>query len=270
MLPYTMLAEVCGLSSRASSGWGVLVALLLCAGASRGQTAAAPDPDARLKTVLDRAAAAGAELRSSLPSFACKEQVVSQQLEGRKAKVKRGVAFTAELRVERRVDGTLRETFEPASWADILAQSHGTGIPYYVSGGFQHALDYFDPAMAACYRFSMKPQGPNRIDFVAAPDAPTDRCKGEAGLTGFALLDPSGDVIHVERRVPEQVSGSQRLAPFAAIDLAPVTLNGKTYRLSTRVTSDSLRGGARGHFEASYTGCKLFHAMMTIEPITQP
>jgi hypothetical protein len=268
MLPYTMLAEVCGLSLQASSGWGVLVALLLCAGASRAQTAAAPDPNARLKMALERAAAAGAQLRSSLPSFACKEEVVSQELEGRKPKVKRGVAFTAELRVERRADGTLRETFEPASWAEILAQSHGTGIPYYVSGGFQHALDYFDPAMAACYRFSMRPQEPSRIDFIAAPDASTDRCKGEAGLTGFALLDPSGDVIHVERRVPEQVSGSQRLAPFAAIDLAPVTLNGKTYRLSTRVTSDSLRGGARGHFEASYTGCKLFHASITIQSVT--
>jgi hypothetical protein len=113
----------------------------------------------------------------------------------------------------------------------------------------------------------MNPHEPSRIDFVAAPDAPTDRCKGEAGLTGFALLDPAGDVIHVERRVPEELSPSSRLAPFAAIDLVPVTLNGKTYRLSTHLTSDSLRGGARGHFEASYTGCKLFHASITIQAV---
>jgi hypothetical protein len=267
MLPYTMLAEVFGLFLRGSSGWGVLVGLLLCVGASRGQTPAAPDPEARLKTVLERAATAGALLRSSLPSFTCKEEAVSQLLEGRKGKVKRSVSFTAELRVERRADGELHETFEPASWADILAQSHGTGIPYYVQGGFQGALDYFAPVKAACYRFSMQPQTPDRIDFVAAPDAPADRCKGEAGLTGFALLDPSGDVIHVERRVPEELSANSRLAPFAAIDLAPVTLNGKTYRLSTRVTSDSLRGGARGHFEASYTGCELFHASITIQAV---
>ncbi len=261
-----MLAEVGSLSLRYRSGLGALFALLLLATAARGQTVAA-DPDTRLKIVLERAAAAGAALRSSLPSFACKEEVVSQLLEGRKAKVKRGVAFTAELRVERRADDELHETFEPSSWADILAQSHGTGIPYYVRGGFQGALDYFAPVKAACYRFSMQPQDLNRIDFVAAPDAPADRCKGEAGLTGFALLDALSDVIHIERSVPEQPSGSQRLAPFAAIDLAPVTLNGKTYRLSTHVTSDSLRGGMRGHFEASYTGCKLFHASITIQSV---
>ncbi len=247
-----------------------MVAVLLLAGAARGQTGVAAGPEARLKMVLERAAAAGAALRSSLPSFACKEEVVSQLLEGRKPKVKRGVAFTAELRVERRADGELHETFEPASWADILAQSHGTGIPYYVQGGFQGALDYFALAKAVCYRFSMQPQTPDRIDFVAAPDAPADLCKGEAGLTGFALLDPAGDVIHVERRVPEEPSATSRLAPFAAIDLAPVTLNGTTYRLSTRVVSESLHDGVRGHFEASYTGCRLFHAQMTIETTARP
>jgi hypothetical protein len=218
---------------------------------------------------LERAAAARALLRSSLPSFVCKEEGVSQLLEGRKSKVRLAVAFTGELHVSRSADGTVSESFEPPSWADILAHSHGIGIPYYVNGGFRTALDYFDPSRAECYRFAIKPTEPNRIDFVGAPDAPADRCKGDIGLTGFALLDPAGDVIHVERRVPDALMRSLRLVPFAAIDLAPVTLNGQTYRLSTRMVSDNLNlpGGVHGHFEATYTGCKLFHASMTIQAV---
>jgi hypothetical protein len=186
---------------------------------------------------------------------------------GKKAKVRQQARFTAEVRVERRSDGELQENFEPVSWAAILTESPGAGIPYYVSGGFQRALDYFDPAKAACYRFKLDAKVGNRIDFSAAPDALRHtECRDETGLNGFALLDAAGEVVHVERTVPEAVSRRTNLAPFVAIDLAPVVLNGRTYRLSSRVVSDGRPGRLHGHFEASYSGCRLFHATVTIKP----
>lgn len=231
----------------------------------------AQTPPDRLQTALTRAAAAEAALTSSLPSFTCKEDVLSNELEGKKSRIRRHVAFTADIRVERRPDGELRETFEPASWAAILAQSGGIGIPYYVSGGFQSALIYFNPSQSACYRFQLAPNDPNRIDFAAAPNiAQTPGCKDEPGLTGFALLDPAGDIIHLERRVPADLTRRTNLATFAAIDIAPITLNGHTYRLSTHVTSDGRPGPTHGHFEATYTACHLFHTTVTIEPSAQP
>jgi len=194
--------------------------------------------------------------------------VLSQALEGgKKPKVRQQVRFMAEVRVERRGDGELHETFEPADWAGILMQSHGAGIPYYVSGGFQRALDYFDPAKAACYRFAPDPKVANRIDFSAAPDALRHaECRDETGLNGFALLDAAGEVVHVERTVPDAVSRRTNLAPFVALDLAPVVLNGRTYRLSSRVVSDGRPGRLYGHFEANYSACRLFHATVTIKP----
>jgi hypothetical protein len=66
--------------------------------------------------------------------------------------------------------------------------------------------------------------------------------------------------------VPGDVSSRTNLAPFVAIDLAPTTLNGHVYRLSTRVVSDGRPGKTHGHFEANYSGCTLFHATVTIEP----
>jgi len=239
-----------------------LLILLLLATIAHAQSA-----NDRLDTALTRAAAAEAALRSTLPSFACKEDVLSEEIQGgKRPKILRRVTFTADVRVERRGDAELHETFEPASWADILTQSGGIGIPFYVSGGFQRALDYFDTARAACYRFTLP--NPNRIDFSAAPDAlQHPACQDETGLHGFALLDPAGDIIHLERTVPEAVSRRTTLAPFVAIDLAPTVLNGQTYRLSSRVVSDGRPGPTHGHFEATYTACRLFHATVTIEPI---
>jgi hypothetical protein len=241
------------------------LALLLLAATLSAQS---PSDDARLQTVLARATQAEADLNASLPSFTCKEDVLSDEIDGsKKHKLIRHVAFTADIRVERRADGELHETFEPASWASILTQSRGIGIPYYVSGGFQRALTYFDPAQSACYRFALTA---NRLDFAAATDALRyPACKDETGLTGFALLDPAGDIVHLERTVPEQLSRRTALTPFAAIDLAPTTLNGHTYRLSTRVLSDGpgeTHHQPHGHFEATYSACRLFHTTVTIEP----
>jgi hypothetical protein len=261
-----MLAEVRTLHPRPKPLLAVLTLLLLAA-LARAQTAT-PSDDTRLQTALARAAAAESALRSSIPSFACQEDVLSEELEGKKSKITRRVTFTATVRVERRADHDLHETFEPASWADILAQSRGIGIPFYVSGGFQHALDYFDPARSACYRFALHG---NRLDFAEAPEAlHNPACKDETGLAGFALLDRNDDVVHLERRVPDDVSRRTSLAPFAAIDFAPTVLNGQTYRLSSHVVSDSRPGPTRGHFEATYTGCKLFRTTVTIEPNATP
>jgi hypothetical protein len=219
----------------------------------------------RLQSILDRAAAAAAILETSLPSFTCKEQVRSQAFE--KKKLRRHIEFTADLTVQRRPDGSLNETFQPTDWQTILLHSE-SGIPFYVSGGFQRALVYFAADHRACYRFILT--NPQRLDFSSSPSAASDPLCKDAGLTGFALLDPAGNIVHVERRVPAETSRRSQLVAFAAMDLAPVELNGQTYRLSSHLTADTLPGRLSGHFEADYTQCRLFHATVTIEPGAQP
>jgi hypothetical protein len=224
----------------------------------------------RLQTILDRAAAAAATLESSLPSFTCKEQVRSQEFEKKefeKKKLRRHIEFTADLTVQRRPDGSLNETFQPTDWRTILLHSE-SGIPFYVTGGFQRALVYFSADHRACYRFTLA--SPQRLDFTSSASAASDPLCKDAGLTGFALLDAAGNIVHVERRVPPATAHRSALVAFAAMDLAPVELNGQTYRLSSHLTADTIPGRLAGHFEADYTQCHLFHTTVTIEPGAQP
>jgi hypothetical protein len=245
-----------------------LLALTLPAALLRAQSVddAPGAPDARLQAILNRAAVAAAALQSSLPSFACKENVRSQEYE--KKKLRRHAEFNADIRVQRRPDGSLTETFQPEDWTVLLKQSE-SGIPFYVSGGFQSAMEYFVAGKAVCYRFSLP--SPQRIDFSGDPAARSNPlCDREEGLTGFALLDTNGDVIHIERRVSEENSRRTSMVPFAAIDLAPVELNGRVYRLSTHLSADTTHGKLFGHFEADYSSCRLFGATVTILPSIQP
>ncbi len=238
-----------------------LLALILLTGSAAAQT-----PIDRLHVILARAAAATAALQSSLPSFACKEDVSSQEFV--KKKLKRHVEFTADLTVQRHPNGDLDETFQPTNWQTILLHSE-SGLPYYVSGGFQKAMDYFAADRAVCYRFTLT--NPQRIDFLADPAAAHNPlCLRETGLTGFALLDPAGDILHIERTVPLDTARRTHLVPFAAIDLAPVQLNNRTYRLSSRLVADNPDGRTTAHFVATYSQCHLFHATVTILPGSQP
>ncbi|MGD0799110.1 MAG: hypothetical protein ABR910_15455 [Acidobacteriaceae bacterium] len=228
--------------------------------------ASRPDASApsELLQDLNRLGGAAASLEHSLPSITCTESGVSQIL--RKRKTLRRVAFAATLRAVRTPEAGLNESFTLIQIKGKPAPNPGYPFPFFSKGGFDSALAYFLPAQQPCYLYSLSSR---RINFATAPDAESrPPCRAE-GVRGFALLDAEGNVTHIERTVPIQSALDFRLTPFASVDLAPVQLNGRTYRLSRRVVSEVYDGDLTGRFDATYSDCRLFTATATILPSTQ-
>jgi hypothetical protein len=214
-----------------------------------------------LEQELKHLAAESETLHNNLPNFTCKETAISQAI--RKNKVREQVNFVADLRVQR---GNQRsdETFRVIELNGKPFQGGRFDSPLMVQGGFDQALDYFRPAMQACYRYTLSA---NRLDFVSIPDVNEQPfCAGRGGAQGFALLNASGDVTHIERRVTPQDAAHFGLAIFASVDLLPVELNGKTYPLSSKMVAELPNGKQTGRFEATYTNCTLFKATIKIVP----
>jgi len=234
--------------------------LLAYAVALRGQQGSA---DVEQQQELRKLGAVAETLDHSLPSLTCQEDGLSERIV--RGKVKQHVAFTASMRAERTPGGPLHETFVVTTLNGKPWKGKGVRFPYYTSGGFDSAMVYFIPTHQACYRFSMADR---RIDFDTAPDATTHpQCRND-GLKGFALLDAEGNVTHIERTVSADATRDFRLVPFAAIDFAPVELNGEVFRLSSHLVTEFPEGDAKGRFEATYSGCKLFSVSVTIGPPT--
>ena len=234
--------------------------LLVCAAVSRGQQGGA---DTVLQQELQRLGVVAQALDHSLPSLTCQENAISERIV--RGKVKQHVAFTASMRAERTPGGPLHETFLVTTLDGKPWEGKSAQFPYYTSGGFDSAMVYFIPAHQACYRFSL---ADGRIDFETAADATTHpQCRND-GLKGFALLDADGNVIHIERTVSADATRGFRLVPFAAIDFAPVELNGEVFRLSSHLVTEFPEGDSKGRFEATYSGCKLFSVSVKIGPPT--
>jgi len=227
-------------------------------------TALSQQPPLTLASALDRLGTEAATLAHSLPSFTCQEDVTSQELQHNK--VVRSVTFTATLRARRGDDGKLSENFEFKT-VNGRPLTGGFTMPAYIEGGFSRALRYFAPEQQACYRYTLShtPTG-DRIDFTAATHLSRGNACTTEGTSGFALLDAEGNITHLERHVSAKYSHIYREAPFAAIDFAPLLLNGNTYRISRHLLADLANGGSVGRFEADYSGCKLFAATVTLGP----
>jgi hypothetical protein len=244
------------------------MALFALSGAMHGQ-----DPSAQaaqpvtLTAILARLGEQAAALERSMPSFTCLQTASSDELlparKNSPEKVLRHVTFTANVRVRRGPDGQLTESAEFLTINGQPFTGGGFTMPAYAQGGFRQALAYFLPSQQVCFRYKL---APDRIEFEGAPDAAKIPGCRSAGTRGFATLDADGDITHLERRVSQQGTLAYALIPFAALDLAPVTLKDVTYRLSSHLLSERQNGHSLDRFEASYTGCKLFTATVTIGP----
>jgi hypothetical protein len=229
---------------------------MVCGGRAWAQVS-----DPALVKELAQLGAAAEELDNALPSFTCKETGTSQVRRGRK--VIRDVTFSATLRAHRINEaGAHNETF---NLTELNGQPYtgGYAFPLYVSGGFDKGMRYFSPRLQPCYIYALLP---GRIDFATAPDVEEHpQCRNEK-LQGFALLDGDGNVTHVERRVPIELANQSRLAPFSAIDFAPVDLNGRIFRLSQHMVSEHSYEQTTARFEVTYTDCKLFVVTVKLLP----
>ncbi len=236
-----------------------IAANLLITGSLRAQNRPASPT---LAQQLQRLAATATEQIRTLPNFTCHETATSQLLQNQK--VRSNVHVEGTIRVIRKPNGDFVETYTYKRPFHLLFIP--TRLPYFVRGGFGSALNYFDPSAQACYRYTLSP---GRIDFATRSGPVPGHICQDQGLKGFALLNSNGDITHIERTVPEAVARPLKLAPFAAIDLAPVTLNGRIYQLSHHMIATQPLGNETGHFEATYTDCKLFTATVTIGPATE-
>ncbi len=84
------------------------------------------------------------------------------------------------------------------------------------------------------------------------------------GVYSCSML--TATLTHIERTVSANATRDLRLVPFAAIDFAPVELNGEVFRLSSHLVTEFPEGDSKGRFEATYSDCKLFKATSTILP----
>jgi hypothetical protein len=253
--------------------WGLSLALWagLSAAAVRGQQVRS------LEQTLDRLQEQAVELGRELPSFTCDETVVSEELHG--GRVRRRVDFTATLRLKRTGSGALAESYQYTSRNGTPFTGGGFSYPIYVEGGFDKAMGYFTADARSCYRYwlagdtlgGVGGRGAGRIDFASGPAA-AERTGCETGLQGFALFDAEGHITHLERRVDPVAGKDRRLVPFAAIDFAAVELNGRSYRLSHRMVAETPRdrsGKTVDRFEATYSGCRLYTATVTLGPASE-
>lgn len=242
-------------------------AIILCAALFFPGTRAAAQSNpgsTELRQTLDRLGALAESLQHSLPSLTCVETGISEAL--RKGKVKRHVAFVANLRAIRNPGAGLHESFTLTQINGKPYTKPGYAFPYFAGEGFESATIYFWPRQQPCYLYTLSP---GRIDFQTIPDAASHPpCRAE-GVRGFALLDAAGNVTHVERTVPQSSTRDFHLAPYAAIDLAPVELNGHSYQLARHIVSETYHEDITGHFEATYSNCQLYTASVTILPPTQ-
>jgi hypothetical protein len=210
---------------------------------------------------LVRLGAAAEALEHALPSFTCQQTAMSEYVLNGKAK--EHDEFTATMRAKRAPDGTLAETFEVTRLNGRPFSGTSFQFPFYVSGGFERAMRYFTPEKQACYRYTLSP---GRIDFETAADVAAHPQCADEGLKGFALLGADGNVTHLERTVTSKAEKERGLAPFASIDFGAVELNGKTFRLSRHVFSESVQGRFVLRFETTYSECRLFTVTVKIGP----
>lgn len=223
--------------------------------------AQSPDLDALMRKAADQAAT----LDRSLPSFTCKRAGTSELIKASSGKVEKHVPFTGEVRALRRGDA-LDEKITYTSVNGKPSRKQGDA-PYDVLQSFTGALRYVAADEQGCYRFTLgAPQdGHIRVDFTATrPFQP--RCENVPGTAGYALFDDEGNITHIERTIPEALAAEADLVPFGAVDLAPVVLDGKTYRLVSRLQSERQDGKDLRRLDVAYTDCKLFHANVTLLP----
>ena len=239
----------------------LVVACLLSPGATaRGQAASATRAT---QMKLNKIAVAAENLEKHLPSFACKETLISQEISG--GKVKRLVQAVGELRVQRDRDGKLGEHFQATQRNGQPVTPGPLRLPIFVSGGFKNALDLFRTKMQSCFDFVATG---NRIDFESSREAYGSDCKDQSAIKGFAFLNDVGDVAHVERRIPQDVAQRRNAVPFGSIDLNRVELGDTSFLLATHVITETPKGKSVYRWEATYSECRLFSTSVKIGPAT--
>jgi hypothetical protein len=215
----------------------------------------------------------------TVPSFICDEHIVSQEVH--EGKIKRKVVVDAVFSVTRSTvkANTLEESREVKLVDGKPALSKSITMPLSFSGGFSGALNKFlSSDHRLCFEYAADastpyPQGIAAFTFVANPTTASqpDCASIQPGTTGRFTVDiASMQVTHIQRTVqnPVNVNKDRTVLGTAAVDYAPVVLNGKSFWLPTTITAftkeTSKTNGVR--FTAHYSKYHRFEATVAIVP----
>jgi len=216
----------------------------------------------------------------TVPNFVCKEHIVSQEVH--EGKIKREITVDAVFSVTRSTvkASALEESREIKLVDGKPAPSKKTIMPLSFSGGFSGALNKFlSSDHRLCFEYAADASTPPTngvaaFTFTAKPASASDpECASiQPGTMGrFTVDTASMQVTHIERTVPNPVGKDRTVLGTAAVDYAPVVLNGKGFWLPITITAftteTSKTDGAR--FTAHYSDYHRFAATAVIVPADQ-
>jgi hypothetical protein len=182
----------------------------------------------------------------TVPSFICDEHIVSQEVHA--GKIKREITVDAVFSVTRSTvkANTLEESREVKLVDGKPAPTKSITMPLSFSGVFSGALNKFlSSDHRLCFEYAAdastpSPKGIAAFTFVARPDTAShpDCASIQPGTTGrFTVDTASMQVTHIERTVQNSVGKDRTVLGTAAVDYAPVILNGKSFWLPTTITA---------------------------------
>jgi hypothetical protein len=229
-----------------------------------------------LDRMLSQIEANTAQYNVSVPSFVCKEHVVSQEVH--EGKIKHETTVDAVFSVTRSTAkaNTLEESREVKLVDGKPASGKKVTMPLSFSGGFSGALNKFlSSDHRLCFSYAAdastpSPDGTAGFTFVANPASANDpACAGiQPGTSGKFTVDTAMQVTHIERTVQNPVGKDQTVLGTAAVDYAPVVLNGKSFWLPTTITAFTTETAKTNglRFTAHYSEYHRFAATAAIVP----
>jgi hypothetical protein len=233
-------------------------------------------PTPALDQLLSRVEANTEQYKATVPSFLCDEHITSQEL--RDGKLKHETTIDALFRVTRSGE-TLEESREVKTINGEPSSTKKLNMPISFSGGFSGALAKFLSAeRRQCFDYHPDPSAPaspgtEAFTFSAREaTAKQPACSTiQPGTTGRFVVDSATmQVVHIERTVSNPIGRDQSVLGTAAVDFAPVNLNGKSFWLPSTVTAFTTETPKTSafRFTAKYSNYHRFAASSTILPTT--
>ena len=232
------------------------VAPLLLA-AAHSQDAPSPELQAQLRKLTSTAQT----LQHDLPNIACKQSATSQRL--REGKVKKEVAFEADLTVVRDQRGELAEHVKYTTVDGKPTTSQQVKMPVFIEGGLDESFFFFLPQLLPCFTFS---GDAHRIDYTSVDAFSEERCRVGRGTRGFAIFDDAGNMTHIERSTPSDAARRTHVSAYSSYDLQMTALGAMFYPLSVKVVADIPDGKDILRFTSTYAACRLFQGSLNILP----
>ena len=259
--------------------------LIACAYLFAGSHRPAPQPQADNSThatpappgLIDHLVANAQLYSATLPSIGANEAIVS---EGSYLIFHRRVEAKAVFRVVRDPkDGALEESRQITEIdGKPVEPGRHAALPWTLLGGFEKFQQlFFTPSHTPCFTFTLLPQpGPGATQQIAVAELPpalrTPACnQAPRGYTGLIRVDPAtGQIVYLERSVPEDVAVPSHLAPFASVEIGPVRIGEQTFWLPSVIIGTFVSGKTHGRFEARYFDYHRYTGSITILPGVNP